>query len=142
MRAGVRRRADRHARRLHAEIVAYSPRHQFYINVHVHIRGTTVAIARADGGYISNRREIFAVDDSSAVRLRDELSDRQVLASTKQDHGNGLDFRGGACASRTVQLAADAETWVGNSRRCNRTERFVVVAGGGADDLHIQRGLW
>ncbi|KAK6160253.1 hypothetical protein DH2020_003634 [Rehmannia glutinosa] len=141
LRAGVRRRADRHARRLHAEILGYSSRIQFFANVYVHIRGTTVAITRAVGGYISTRGEIFAVDDPSALRLRDELSDCQVLASSEQDHGNGLDFSFGVGVARAVQLAAHAETRVGNCRRCTRTERIVVVLGGGADDLRIQRYL-
>ncbi|KAL0357886.1 UNVERIFIED_CONTAM: protein DETOXIFICATION 29 [Sesamum calycinum] len=46
LRAGVRGRADRHARRLHAAIVGYSPGHQFSVNVYVHICGTTIAATR------------------------------------------------------------------------------------------------
>ncbi|KAL0385492.1 UNVERIFIED_CONTAM: protein DETOXIFICATION 30 [Sesamum radiatum] len=96
LRAGVRRRADRHARRLHAAIVGYSPGHQFSVNVYVHIRGTNTAATRPDGGHIPDSREICAVDGPSALRLRVELSDRQVLASSERHNGDGLDFRGGA----------------------------------------------
>ncbi|GFP80589.1 protein transparent testa 12, partial [Phtheirospermum japonicum] len=39
--------------------------------------------------------------DPSAVRLRDQLSNRQVLASSEQDDGHGLDFR---CYGQSVVL--------------------------------------
>ncbi|GFP84370.1 protein transparent testa 12, partial [Phtheirospermum japonicum] len=102
VRAGVRCWVDGNAGRVHVEILGYSSLNIYiFINVYVHIRGASVAAARAVGRYFSTLLEVRDVDDPSAVRLRDQLSNRQVLASSEQDDGHGLDFR---CYGQSVVL--------------------------------------
>ncbi|GFP95411.1 protein transparent testa 12, partial [Phtheirospermum japonicum] len=102
LRAGVRCWADGNAGRVNVEILGYSSLNIYiFINVYVHIRGASVAAARAVGRYFSTLLEFRDVDDPSAVRLRDQLSNRQVLASSEQDDGHGLDFR---CHGQSIVL--------------------------------------
>ncbi|GFP81662.1 protein transparent testa 12 [Phtheirospermum japonicum] len=83
-----------------------------FTNVYVHIRGASVAAARAVGRYFLTHWEVHDVDDPSAV-LRDQLSHRHVLASSEQDDGHGLDFCGGLGFASFVQLATHDETPLG-----------------------------
>ncbi|KAL0364205.1 UNVERIFIED_CONTAM: protein DETOXIFICATION 29 [Sesamum angustifolium] len=132
VRASVRGWTNRDAGRLYAKIVGYPSRDGLPDDVYLHLCVPILEIDRPSGGYIAGGGEIRPVDDSSALRLRFELPDRQVLAGPEQDHGDGLDLHGGAGVARTVQLAADAETRVGNGGRRSGAERVLVVHSGGA----------
>ncbi|KAK4402752.1 protein DETOXIFICATION 30 [Sesamum angolense] len=131
VRAGLRGGAARNAGRLFAEIMGYPSRDLMSANISLHFRITVPATDRADGEHIAGRREVSTMDDSSAFRLRPKFSDGQVLAGAEQNHGHGLDLRGGVGVAYSVQLAADAETWVGmvgGATMLDASWWFIVVA--------------
>ncbi|KAL0357888.1 UNVERIFIED_CONTAM: protein DETOXIFICATION 32 [Sesamum calycinum] len=110
-------------------------------NISLHFRITVPATDRADGEHIAGRGKVSTMDDSSAFRLRPKFSDGQVLAGAEQNHGHGLDLRGGVGVAYSVQLAADAETWVGDGGRRGDAGRVMVVHSGGSADLYIKRDV-
>ncbi|GFP99393.1 mate efflux family protein 5, partial [Phtheirospermum japonicum] len=67
--------------------------HLPFTNVYVHNHGASVAAARAVGRYFSTRWEVRDVDDPSAIRVRDQLSHRLVLARSEQDDGHCVRVR-------------------------------------------------
>lgn len=88
MRAGVWGRAVGYDGSVHAKIVGDSPFIGRDSNSHLHICGADFEVYRTDGGDIGGGRSFVHMDDSSALCLRHELSDRQIPAGAEQDDGH------------------------------------------------------
>lgn len=108
----------------------------------VHLREANPERDRTNDGDCGCGGGICRVDDSAAVRVRDELSDPEVLASAEQDHGDGVDIGGGACPAHGVQLVADAEGGVGPGGCGGGAELVVVVHRVGAAGVYLQWDMW
>ncbi|KAK6160254.1 hypothetical protein DH2020_003635 [Rehmannia glutinosa] len=82
--------------------------------IYVFACGTDFTCIGARQGHFSSRSAIFPVDDSTALRLCDEFSDRQVFPGAEQNYGDGLDFCRRVGFARLFQLAVYVEARVGN----------------------------
>lgn len=102
MRSSIRSRTSGYAWDIYAKVMGHPQYNSSVIESALHIRISISRTHRADGGNIESRWSVLGVDDSAAVRLRHEFSDREVLAISEQDHGYGSDIGGGSDSSHGV----------------------------------------
>lgn len=105
-------------------------------------RGTASEADRANGGDIGGGGGVSTVDDTSALRLRRELPNPEVFAGAEQDHGDGVDLRGGAGDPHAIQLATHAAPTVGTRRRSRGSQLVLVVHRGGSARLCVEWVMW
>ena len=139
MRSSIRSGTTGHARDIHAAIVGDSEQHGLAAKPALRFREVDSEGDRADGGDIGGGGGVRGVDDPAAVRVRHELPDPEVPAGAEQDHGDGVDRGGGACAARAAELAADAAAGLGDGGGGGGAERVVVADRGGAGGVRPER---
>uniref|UniRef100_M4E723 Uncharacterized protein n=1 Tax=Brassica campestris TaxID=3711 RepID=M4E723_BRACM len=81
-------------------------------------------------------------DDPSALCLRRQLRQRQVLAGTNQSGCNGGYSSDRAVLACCIELVTDAETRLGNGWRSRRAEYVVVINRWSSDSLYLWSFLW
>ncbi|KAF8390488.1 hypothetical protein HHK36_025014 [Tetracentron sinense] len=129
MRASVRSRAAGYAGHLHATIMGDSEYYSRGLELPLHIRSETVEADRPNRRDIKVGRDLCDMDDPAVVRLLDELPNRQVLAISEQDHGDGRDSLCGPNPPHRLQLALDAEARMGACGCCHRTKLVLNLWG-------------
>ncbi|KAI3512807.1 hypothetical protein L1887_20126 [Cichorium endivia] len=81
--ASIWSRAVGYVRNIYAEIVGYPLRLCSLHDALLHLRDSITPFARTNRSYISRGREDGPMDDSAALRVRLQLSDRQVSSGAE-----------------------------------------------------------
>lgn len=139
MRASVGRRAARHARRVHAEVVGDPTDHRNLSDPILRLCRIAPAADWAAGEHLCSRREVLHMDDPPAVCVRHELSHIEVPAGTEQDDGDDMDNRRSAGVPYDLQLAADAEAGMGAAWCSSRAQCVLVVHSHGSAGVYHRR---
>jgi len=140
--ASIRGGTSAHAGRVHAALVGDSERHGHSPDPALHLRRPAAEGDRSDGGDFGVGRGVCDMDDSAVVRLRHELPHAEISAVAEQDHGDGVDRRGGAGAAHRVQLASHAAPRVGPGGRRRGSERLMVVHRRRSVCVYTEWDLW
>lgn len=83
MRASIRGRSDRHARRIYAKIMGHPSRNSLNNGKPIHIRNADAITNRTNRRNSTRGWKNGVMDDPSTVCVRFELSDSEVFASSE-----------------------------------------------------------